>query len=160
MLGRFKETVHSRKYSEYASLCDLLPAKRQGQQVEHYKTSLRYAIRLLSDDSNGILGSNVACNAAKAPKSNIPRLPYSKPCRHIPKFPSAIRYPAARRSMIKCILQNKVGMKPNDGITGGDKFLNTMTGSTAKFIYVLLAAFDTWQRMRRSYSILSNRQSP
>lgn len=43
--------------------------------------------------------------------------------------------------MIKSILQNKVGMKPNDGITGGDKFLNTMTGSTAKFIYVLLAAF-------------------
>ena len=43
--------------------------------------------------------------------------------------------------MIKSILQNKVGMRPNDGTTGGDKFLNVMTGSTARFIYVLLAAF-------------------
>ncbi|MDE6372563.1 MAG: carbohydrate binding domain-containing protein, partial [Clostridia bacterium] len=43
--------------------------------------------------------------------------------------------------MIKSILQNKVGMHPNDGVTGGDKFLNAMTGNTAKFIYVLLVAF-------------------
>ncbi|MDE6276291.1 MAG: hypothetical protein K2M75_07160 [Clostridia bacterium] len=43
--------------------------------------------------------------------------------------------------MIKSILQNKVGMRPNDGVTGGDKFLNAMTGNTAKFIYVLLVAF-------------------
>ena len=43
--------------------------------------------------------------------------------------------------MIKSILQNKVGMRPNDGVTGGDKFLNTMTGNTARFIYVLLTAF-------------------
>ena len=43
--------------------------------------------------------------------------------------------------MIKSILQNKVGMRPNDGVTGGDKFLNAMTGSTARFIYVLLSAF-------------------
>lgn len=43
--------------------------------------------------------------------------------------------------MIKSILQNKVGMRPNDGITGGDKFLNAMTGNTARFIYVLLVAF-------------------
>ncbi|MDE5654584.1 MAG: hypothetical protein K2I46_03135, partial [Clostridia bacterium] len=43
--------------------------------------------------------------------------------------------------MIKSILQNKVGMRPNDGVTGGDKFLNVMTGNTARFIYVLLTAF-------------------
>ncbi|MDE5756010.1 MAG: hypothetical protein K2I23_02875, partial [Clostridia bacterium] len=43
--------------------------------------------------------------------------------------------------MIKSILQNKVGMHPNDGATGADKFLNAMTGNTAKFIYVLLVAF-------------------
>ncbi len=43
--------------------------------------------------------------------------------------------------MIKSILQNKVGIHPNDGVTGGDKFLNAMTGNTAKFIYVLLVAF-------------------
>lgn len=43
--------------------------------------------------------------------------------------------------MIKSILQNKVGMHPNDGATKGDKFLNVMTGNTAKFIYVLLVAF-------------------
>ncbi len=43
--------------------------------------------------------------------------------------------------MIKSILQNKVGLRPNDGVSGGDKFLNAMTGSTARFIYVLLVAF-------------------
>lgn len=43
--------------------------------------------------------------------------------------------------MIKSILQNRKGMTPNDGTTGGDKFLNVMTGNTAKFIYVLLTAF-------------------
>ena len=43
--------------------------------------------------------------------------------------------------MIKSILKNNKGMVPNDGVTGGDRFLNVMTGNTAKFIYVLLAAF-------------------
>ncbi|MDE6188808.1 MAG: hypothetical protein K2G37_00795, partial [Clostridia bacterium] len=39
------------------------------------------------------------------------------------------------------VIQNKVGLHPNDGDGKSDKFLNAMTSRTASFIYVLLAAF-------------------
>lgn len=43
--------------------------------------------------------------------------------------------------VLRGIIQNKVGLHPNDGAGKGDKFLNAMTSHTASFIYVLLAAF-------------------
>ena len=43
--------------------------------------------------------------------------------------------------VLRGIIQNKVGLHPNDGVGKGDKFLNAMTSHTASFIYVLLAAF-------------------
>ncbi|MDE7079728.1 MAG: carbohydrate binding domain-containing protein [Clostridia bacterium] len=43
--------------------------------------------------------------------------------------------------ILRGVIQNKVGLHPNDGAGKGDKFLNAMTSHTASFIYVLLTAF-------------------
>ncbi|MDE5991335.1 MAG: carbohydrate binding domain-containing protein [Clostridia bacterium] len=43
--------------------------------------------------------------------------------------------------ILRGVIQNKVGLHPNDGTGKGDKFLNAMTSHTASFIYVLLTAF-------------------
>ena len=43
--------------------------------------------------------------------------------------------------ILRGVIQNKVGLHPNDGSGKGDKFLNAMTSHTASFIYILLAAF-------------------
>lgn len=42
--------------------------------------------------------------------------------------------------LIKSIIKNKP-LAPNNGTTKADKFLNTMTGNSAQFLYVLLACF-------------------
>lgn len=42
--------------------------------------------------------------------------------------------------LIRSIIKNKP-LAPNPGTTKSDKFLNAMTGNTANFLYVLLAAF-------------------
>ncbi|MDE5549725.1 MAG: carbohydrate binding domain-containing protein [Clostridia bacterium] len=43
--------------------------------------------------------------------------------------------------ILRGVIQNRVGLHPNDGTSNGDKFLNVMTSRTASFIYVLLTAF-------------------
>lgn len=43
--------------------------------------------------------------------------------------------------ILRGVIQNRVGLHPNDGASKGDKFLNAMTSHTASFIYVLLTAF-------------------
>lgn len=47
---------------------------------------------------------------------------------------------AAMFFLIKSIIKNKP-LAPNNGTTKADKFLNTMTSSSAQFLYVLLACF-------------------